>query len=106
LDGVTCATAASWLVGAGRTYLFGLLTFWCEVQLTIWMSFWPLGEVYRKMKASIIFTLSRSRPASSDMEMSPRNTRRVIGSSGASFSSCQNSGLMVRMRAIRTRPPL
>src|SRR5690606_5510653 len=49
------------------------------------------------------FTLSTKRPASSACEMSPRKTRRVSGDMGASFSSCQNSGLRVRILAMLVR---
>ena len=59
-----------------------------------------VSDVSGKMNASITFTLSTTRPASSAMLIRPRKTKRVIGEHGANFSSPQNSGLMVRMRAM------
>ncbi len=105
--------------------MLGWATNWWRPQLAIWMSRCPLELTYReirevlarvsrdflqvssvsgKMNPSMDFTLSTSRPASSAMEMSPKNTSRVSGSSTASFSSCQNSGFTVRIRGISGTP--
>src|SRR5690606_39901260 len=63
-----------------------------------------LWSISSYTKASICFTLASSRPASSAMLMRPRITSRVSGSSGASFSSDQNSGLIERILGIRAHP--